>query len=137
MTAVLVETLDSLRVLRLVLLIHRRGHAQQTAQRVSADLLDQHDQGATLGRGQLDQCTPFQEVVGCPRNLIVTRVLAVGVTDDAQLAVSRVVGEMVVDRSMLYRNADDGMFGHIRNAIAAKIDCPSVSQALQVFVSCT
>jgi hypothetical protein len=133
--AVAIEGVDATLVVAAVFRIERRGDPRQREQRVGADLLDQHDQRAPGGRGALDERTALQQVVAASRELVVARVLVLVFRDDRELALGRVVGQLIVDRRVPDGHADHRMGRDVGHALAAEIHRAIVLQALHILLN--
>ena len=135
--AILSECSDAPAVLGAVFLVDRSGDAQQPAQRVAADFLDQHDQRRALGGRQFDERAALQEILRRAGNLVVARVVAAAVVHDAQRPMTGVLGQAIIDGRVVDGDRDHGMGGHVRHPLPAEIDRAPVPQTLDVLLGCS
>ena len=127
-----VERFDPLQVAGPLFAVQAPGDQAQGEQRVGADLLDQHHQGAAEGRGPLDERAALEQVFRGARDRVVARAGAGGSVDDRQRAVRGVVGHPVVDGGVLDRAADHGVVHDVVHALPPVVDRPPVAQAVLV-----
>ena len=127
--AVLVERLRPLQWLAL-------EHPQETEQRVRADLLDQGDHRAAEARDRLDEPGTRQQVVGRARERVVRAELltGVGILRDREVAVERIVPDLVVERRMVDRDPEVGFGQDVGNRPTAVPEHAAVAEGRAVLV---
>jgi len=128
--AVLVERLGARQRLAL-------EHAEQPEQGVGPDLLDQRDHRPAEAGDGLDQARPRQQILGRPRDRVVRAELLAGVRvlRHREVAVQRIVPDLVVERGVIDGDAQVGNGQDVGNAPTAVPEHAAVAERRPVLVS--
>ena len=126
--AMAVERLRTLERLAFEDALHRE-------QRVAADLLDERDHRPAQPGDRLDQARAREQVVGATRDAVVRVVVLtrVGILRDREVAVGRIVGDLVVERGMVDRDPQLRVDRHV-DPVSLVIEGSPVAERLAVLV---